>query len=106
MPDVVQRADVRMIERRDRARLAVEPLAQLRIGRERSRQHLDGDGPLKPRVSCAIDLAHPAGADWGNDLVRAEPKSRVESHGPWGIVAEQTQKSRRGHSTGAGSWSF
>ena len=31
---VVQRADVRMIELRDRARLAVEPLAELRIGGE------------------------------------------------------------------------
>ena len=35
MPDVEQRADVRMIERRDRARLAVEAVAQL-AGRPRA----------------------------------------------------------------------
>jgi hypothetical protein len=29
--DVVERADVRMVERRDRARLALEPFAQFRI---------------------------------------------------------------------------
>ena len=34
--DVVQRADVRMIELRDRARFAVEALAELRIGGETS----------------------------------------------------------------------
>jgi hypothetical protein len=31
---VIQRADVRMIERRDRARLAIEALTELRISRE------------------------------------------------------------------------
>ncbi len=36
--DVVERADVRMGELRDRARLALEPLAELRVGRERLRE--------------------------------------------------------------------
>ena len=34
MSDVEQRADVRMIQRRDGARLAVEAVAQLRVGGE------------------------------------------------------------------------
>ena len=41
--DVVERADVRVIERRDRARLAVEALAQLRVARERRADNLDRD---------------------------------------------------------------
>ena len=36
MSDVEQRADVRMIERRDRARLTLETVAKLRIGGERA----------------------------------------------------------------------
>ena len=35
LADVVQRADVRMRELRDRARLAIEALAELRVGGER-----------------------------------------------------------------------
>ncbi len=37
LADVVQRADVRVIELRDRPRLAVEPVTKLRIGRQRFR---------------------------------------------------------------------
>ena len=35
LADVVERADVRMSQLRDRARLAIEAFAELRIGRER-----------------------------------------------------------------------
>ena len=63
MADVVERADVRMIERRDRARLALEALAQLRVGRERRRQDLDRDRAVEPRVAGAVDFAHAAGAN-------------------------------------------
>lgn len=38
--DVIQRADVRMVERGNRARFALEPLAAFGIVSQRSRQHL------------------------------------------------------------------
>jgi len=73
--DVVERADVRVIERRDRARLAVEALAQLRICGEGLGQHLDGDRPIEPRIARPIDLAHPAGADGADYFIGTEPHS-------------------------------
>ena len=39
---------------------------------ERSRQHLDGDLALQVGVRGTVDLAHPPGAEGGEDLVRAE----------------------------------
>ena len=72
MPDVVQRADVRMIERRDRARLALEALAQLRIRRERRRQDLDRHRAIEPRIARPIDLAHATRADERDDFIGAE----------------------------------
>src|SRR6516165_3378989 len=45
--DVEQGADVRMLERRDRARLALEALAQLRVGGERIGQDLDRDRAIE-----------------------------------------------------------
>ena len=79
--DVVQRADVGMIELRDRAGFAVEPLAELRIGGERLREDLDGDRAIEPRVARLVDLAHPAGAEGGENFVRAEARARLECHG-------------------------
>ena len=70
--DVEQGADVRMIQRRDRARLAFEALAQLRVGRERGGENLDRDRPIEPRVAGLVDLAHAACPEGGEDLVRAE----------------------------------
>ncbi len=60
--DVMQRADVRMIQRGDGFGLALHALAQFGVGREMRRQHLDGDLAAQPRVACPIDFAHAAGA--------------------------------------------
>ena len=70
--DVVGRADVRMGERRDRLRLALEPLAQTGIGREPRRQDLDGHGTVEPRVARAIDFAHAARAELRGHFVGTE----------------------------------
>ena len=50
-----------MIERRDRTRFTVKPLAELRVGGEMRRQHLDRDRAIQARVAGLVDLAHPAG---------------------------------------------
>jgi predicted nucleotidyltransferase len=81
--DVVQRADVRMIQRRDRARFAIEPLAQAGILGGAARQDLDRDGPIEPCITRAIDLAHPAGADGGHDFVRPEATTGTNCHSLW-----------------------
>ena len=74
-PDVVESADVRMRELRDRLRLALEALAHLGRRRHVRRQHLDRHRPLQPRVPRLVDLPHPARAERRQDLVGAETGS-------------------------------
>ena len=78
--DVVQRADVRMAQRRDRARLALEPLLHLGVVSPMRRQHLDGDRSRQPRVRGFVDFAHAAGADRGDDFVGSESSARAQRH--------------------------
>ena len=73
-PDVVQLTDVRVIERRDRAGFAFEAVAEF------GGRLLDGDEPVQPRVARLVDLAHSAGADRFEDVVRAEPRARLQGH--------------------------
>ena len=79
-PDVVERADVRVRELRDRLRLPLEALAHFGGRRQVLREHLDGHGPLEPRVLRLVHLSHAARAERREDLVRAEPCSRGERH--------------------------
>ena len=74
---VVERADVRMGERRDGLRLAVETRAELRIGGERARQHLQRDRTIETRVGRVVHLAHSASAEQAIDAVRAEHACRI-----------------------------
>jgi hypothetical protein len=78
--DVVERADVGMLERGDRARLAVEALAELRVGGKGRRQDLDGDGAIEPGVARAVDLPHAAGADGIADFVWTETRPGGKAH--------------------------
>ena len=71
-PDVIEMADVGMIQAGDGPRLALEALLQIRVGGEVLGQHLDGHGALQPRVARAIDFAHPARARRPHDLVGAQ----------------------------------
>jgi hypothetical protein len=68
-PDVVNGDDVGVRQRRDRAGFAIEPLVEVQIGRRVGRQRLDRDLPLQPRITRAIDLAHSAFAQFGENLV-------------------------------------
>src|SRR5216117_1906326 len=80
MADVVQRADVRMRQAGDRLRLPLEAKAQLRVAAELRRQYFHRHRAIEPRVARAVDLAHSAGADGRDDLVRPQPIPRDESH--------------------------
>ena len=80
MADVVERADVRVRQRRDGAGLALKPLAGGRVVGQVRREHLDRDGAVQARISRAVDLPHAAGAGGADDFVRAEPDTRAEGH--------------------------
>src|SRR5262249_2932358 len=80
LTDVVHGADVRMIQRRDRARLALEAAPQVGVFRERLWQNLDSDDAVEARISGAIDLAHTASAEGAADLVRTEASTSRERH--------------------------
>ena len=79
--DVVDRADVGIVQRGNRARFVLEALPRFRIGRERAGEHLDGHGAIEPRVARAVDLAHAARAKRGDDFVGTETRACFERHG-------------------------
>ena len=66
--DVMDGADVRIVQRRDDAGFLLEALARFRIGRQRAGQDLDGHRAIQPGVTGAVDLAHAARADRRDDL--------------------------------------
>ena len=74
-PDVVQRADVRVIQRRDRVGFTLEAIAELLGG------HLDRHFAVQPRVVGAVDFAHASDTDRRGDFIRAQPVAGNEWHG-------------------------
>ena len=64
-------------------RFALESLADVGSEDAALRQDLDRDGPVEARVARLVDLAHPARADEGADLVRAEQGTRSNRHREW-----------------------
>ena len=81
LADVVQRADMRMIECGDAPRLALETGLELGVGCEQRREDLDGDRSSEPGVSRLIHLAHSPCADQRDDLVRTEAGAGLDGHG-------------------------
>ena len=69
--EVEDREDVRMGERRDRLRLALEPGQRVGIGRDGLREDLDRDVPVQLLIPCPVHLPHPARAQRREDLVGA-----------------------------------
>ena len=67
--DVVQRADVRVVERGDGAGLALEPFTNLGVFGKVRGEDLDRDVAPQARVLRPVDLPHPAGAQRADDLV-------------------------------------
>jgi hypothetical protein len=78
--DVVNRTDVRIVERRNRPRLLLETLTRLRIRGERPGQDLDGDCAIEPCIARPIHLAHATFADGTDDFIGAESGARIEGH--------------------------
>ena len=78
--DVEERADVRVRQPRDDARLTLEPLPQLLARRHLSREHLDRDRAPEARVARAVNLAHSPRSDLLEDFVWAELRSGGQMH--------------------------
>ena len=106
----IDRADVRVIECRERPRFAREAGAAFGIRREVRRQDLDGDVPTELAVARAIDLAHAAGAERGHDRVGADltidhrgHTGRIRGHAG-GRPREEPRRRRLVSSSDCTSW--
>ena len=69
-----------MIERRCRLRFLDEAATTALIGDAVGGQHFDRDVASQPWVPRAIDLAHAPGADQTENVVGAEPRTRLQGH--------------------------
>jgi hypothetical protein len=76
MTDVVQRAEVRMVQARDCPSFAIESFAAPRIIFGTCPKHLDRDNSLEPRITGPIHFAHAAGAEGRLNFVRAKERAR------------------------------
>ena len=82
VPDVVERADVGVVERRDSLGLTLEAGAPLLVGGEVRGQQFDRDRALEPCVARSIDLAHAPGRERRDDLVWSEAGGWPKPSGP------------------------
>ena len=78
--DVVDGADVGMIQRGGRPRLALEALERTGLHGHVVGQELEGDRAIEARVFGLVDHAHAAAAEEFGDLVVGDP---LADHG-WG----------------------
>ena len=65
-PNIVQRANVGMIQRRHGASFALETLTELGLG------SFDRNDAIEARVASLVHFAHSARTDWRKDFVWAE----------------------------------
>ena len=72
-PDIVNRADVRVVERGDCVRFALEALPPVRVAGDRGKRHFDRHVPSETGVPGPEQLAHPPGAERPDDFIGAEP---------------------------------
>ena len=79
--DVEDRDDVGVVEGGRGPGLLLEPAQAVGVVGHLGGQHLDRDLAIEALVVSAVDLAHPAGPEWRDDLVRAEARAWGQRHG-------------------------
>ena len=84
---------MRVIERGEHARFALEAGEPIGMRRELARQDLDRDVASEPRIARAVDLAHAARADLGQHVIGADAPARQRRGAD---VAHQTGSGRDG----------
>ena len=94
LADVVERADVRMRELRDRAGFAVKALAKLWIGGQSLGEDLDRDRAIKTRVARFVDFPHAARADGRDDFERTQPHADREGQTGVDYTGETAARTR------------
>ena len=87
-------SDVRMTERGEDASFLFETLGVTELRSKTWRKDLQRDVASKPGIAGAVDLAHPAFAQRGNDLVVAESRAGCKSHGVADRAEEYTAMTR------------
>ena len=95
--------DVRVVERAGEASLLLEAVEALGGVAHLARQHLDGHVAAEAGVEGAVDLAHPAGPDRAQDLVRPQPRPGRERHGLLQWIHRMMTHSRGPFNEGADS---
>src|SRR5438552_10209159 len=92
-----------MVQRRGGPRFLLEAGKAIGIRRETGRQDFDRDITTKPRIARAIDLAHAACADGGENFIRPEASAGREGHvGFRGLyVSAVARSSRRARASAA-----
>jgi hypothetical protein len=76
--EVVNRADMRIVQRGDGARLAFKTASRFRISR--ARQNFDGNGPLQSRVARTIHVGHATGTQRPHDFVWTQACASLKRH--------------------------
>ena len=69
-----------MVEGRERLRFAFEARDRIGIGRRQIGKDLDRDVAIQPAVVRPVDVAHPAGANRRENLVRSEACAGQKGH--------------------------
>ena len=81
LSNVMERADVRMIQTGDRSGLPFESLLEIGVVGQMGRQNLDGHGAVEAGVLGFINFTHPTGSDERENLVGSEFAAGGEGHG-------------------------
>ncbi len=99
--DIVQLTDVGMVQRRNGPSFALKPPAPVGVPREGLGQDLNRDVTAEPRIASLVHVAHAAGAQRHEDLIRSKQCARRKRHDVVGarnqacIVAASARRTRR-----------
>ena len=80
MTDVMQHANMRMIQARNGFRFTLETLVANRIGGKLRGKNLDGDGTFEARIAGAIDFTHTAGTERPDNFIGAKMSAWSKGH--------------------------
>jgi hypothetical protein len=83
LADIVQHADMRMVQVGRGARFTLQTLAAGGVVGEHGGQDFDSHCPIEPRVPRAIDLTHSTRADRLEDLVGTKSLAGGKCHSCW-----------------------
>lgn len=91
--DVVEMADMGMIQRGDSQSFALHPLIQFGRRRKMGSKNLDGDRAVEPGVAGKIHFTHTAGSERRLNFIKAKLCARGQRHW-WDIITSGEQEGR------------